>query len=41
MSLILNPASHLPSHLIPQGHPRALALSALSLALNNTWKSYC
>ena len=33
------PPSHLPPHLIPQGHPRAPALSALSHALNLDWQS--
>ena len=36
---ILNPPSHLPPHPIPQGHPSAPALSALSRALNLDWKS--
>ena len=31
--------SHLPSHLIPQGHPSAPALSALSHASNLDWRS--
>ena len=33
------PPSHLPPHPIPQGHPRAPALSALSHALNLDWQS--
>ena len=32
------PASHLPPHLIPQGHPRAPALSTLSHASNLDWR---
>ena len=35
---ILNPASHLPSHPIPQGPPCAPALSALSHASNLDWR---
>ena len=34
---ILNPPSHLPPHPIPQGHPSAPALSALSHASNPDW----
>ena len=33
------PPSHLSPHLIPQGHLSALALSALSHALNLDWQS--
>ena len=33
------PHSHLPPHLIPQGHSSAQALSALSHALNLGWQS--
>ena len=33
-----DPPSHLPSHPIPQGHPSAPALSALSHALNMDWQ---
>ena len=33
------PLSHLPPHPIPQGHPSAPALSALSHALNVDWRS--
>ena len=33
------PPSHLPPHPIPQGHPSAPALSALSHALNLDWQS--
>ena len=33
------PPSHLSPHPIPQGHPSALALSALSHALNLDWQS--
>ena len=33
------PPSHLPAHPIPQGHPSALALSALSHASNLDWRS--
>ena len=36
---ILNPASHLPPHPIPQGHPIAPALSTLSHAPNLDWRS--
>ena len=32
------PHSHLPSHPIPQGHPRAPALSTLSHASNLDWR---
>ena len=33
------PPSHLPPHRIPQGHPRAPALSTLSHVLNLDWRS--
>ena len=33
------PPSHLPPHLIPQGHPSAPALSTLSHASNLDWQS--
>ena len=33
------PTSHLPPHPIPQGHPRAPALSTLSHASNLDWRS--
>ena len=33
------PPSHLPPHLIPQGHPSAPALSTLSHASNLNWRS--
>ena len=36
---ILNPPSHLPTHLITQGHPSAPALSTLSYASNLDWRS--
>ena len=39
VSPILNPPSRLPPHPIPQGHPSAPALSALSHALNLDWRS--
>ena len=35
---ILSPRSHLPPHLIPQGHPSAPARSTLSHALNLDWQ---
>ena len=37
--LILNTPFHLPPHPIPQGHPSAPALSALSHASNLDWRS--
>ena len=40
VSPILNSASYLPPHPIPQGHPSALALSTLSHALNLDWLTY-
>ena len=39
VSPILNPPLHLPPHPIPQGHPNAPALSALSHASNLDWRS--
>ena len=39
MSRILDPLPHLPPHPIPLGWPRALALCALSHALNLDWAS--
>ena len=36
---ILNPASHLPLHPIPQSHPSGQALSTLSHASNLDWRS--
>ena len=33
------PPSHIPPHLIPQGHPSALALSTLPQASNLGWRS--
>ena len=38
VSHILKTASHLSPHPIPQGHPSAPALSALSHALNMDWR---
>ena len=34
----LNPPSHLPPHLVTQGHPSAQALSTLSHASNLDWR---
>ena len=39
VSPILNLPSHLPAHPIPQGHPSAPALSALTHAWNLGWRS--